>query len=340
MSQLREFAKKIYYRLKGPKEFDQNTLPWIDYENPDIEGFVKNFAKAKHLPYNLEEKLKFWKENGYVVLEQIVPHELIDTYWNDVNQLIDNPKQFKTQVQIDLDQYKPNLMREANEWKTEQIKGKMVKINDFHNQSVAAKKLLMHKHILAFLEAVFGKQVVAMQTLSFLYGSQQPTHADYPWVTAKIPSQLAASWIPVEDVHPNSGPLYYFAGSHRKVKKFNFGNGIFYNSVYSTKTPLDYADYLNNACQKLGLDKRVLLIKKGDVLIWHSALVHGGSLINDPNQTRKSYVCHYSTKEGLPYHRSYSDQKPIVREMNGGILYEDPRFPDQEDILKAGEAFN
>ncbi len=339
MSQLKQFLKKIYYRLKGPTEFDQATLPWIDAANPDIAGFVKKFDKTNGLPYNLEEKLKFWHENGYVILEQVAPHELIDLYWSDVEELIENPKKFKTQVQIDLDQYKPNFMRHAYEWTTEQIRGKMVKINDIHNQSVAAKKLLMHKHILAFLEAVFGQQVAAMQSLSFLYGSQQPTHADYPWVTAKIPSQLAASWIPAEDVHINSGPLYYYAGSHRKVKKFNFGNGIFFNSLNSTKTPLEYAKYLNDTCQKLGLDKRVLLIKKGDVLIWHSALVHGGSLINDPNQTRKSYVCHYSTVEGLPYHRSHPDEAPIKREINGGVLYEDPRFPDQEDIMKRGESY-
>ena len=340
MSALKEFAKKVYFKLNGPKEFDSATLPWIDRDDADIGKFIQENPPREDLPYNLEEKLNFWKENGYVVLEQIIPHELIDLYWEDVMELINNPSKFKTLVQIDKDENKPRLLRPAHEWTTEQILGKMVKINDFHNQSLAAKKLFLYKDIITFLEAIFARPIVGMQTLSFFYGSQQPTHADYPWVTATQPSNLAASWIPVEDVHINSGPLYYYAGSHRKVKKFNFGNGIYYDGKYSTKTPLEFADYLDKTCEKLGLEKQTLLIKKGDILIWHSALVHGGSLINDPNQTRKSYVCHYSTDKGLPFHRAAPNEEPKKFVMNNATIYEDPRMPDQENILsKRGESF-
>ncbi len=340
MATLKEFAKKIYYQINKPTEFAPETLPWIDHEGADISKFIQNYSNNRELPYNLEEKLNFWKKNGYVVLEQIIPHELIDLYWADVMELVNNPSKFKTFVQIDKDEYKPNLLRHAHEWTTEQILGKMVKINDIHNQSLAAKKLFLYKDIIAFLDAIFQKPIVGMQSLSFLYGSQQPTHADYPWVTAKIPSNLAAAWIPVEDVHINSGPLYYFAGSHQKVKKFDFGNGIYYSGQYSTKTPLDYANYLNNACEKLGLEKQTLLIKKGDILIWHSALVHGGSIINDHNQTRKSFVCHYSTVDGLPFHRAAPMEEPKKFVLNNATLYEDPRLPEQENILsERGEMF-
>lgn len=333
MSTLKEHAKRLYFKLNGPKEFDEKTLPWIDREDANISEFIKKHPQRKNLPYNLEEKLHFWRENGYVVLEQIIPHELIDLYWADVMELINNPARFKTFIQIDRDEYKPNLIRHANEWSTQQILGKMVKINDFHDQSLAAKKLFLYKDIITFLEAIFDSRIIGMQSLSFLYGSQQPTHADYPWVTASIPSNLAASWIPVEDVHINSGPLYYYAGSHRKVKKFNFGNGIFYNGKYSTKTPIDFANYLDDTCQKLKLKKETLLIKKGDILIWHSALVHGGSLINDPEQTRKSFVCHYSSEQGLPFHRAAPNKTPNKFILNNATLYENPLFPDQENIL-------
>lgn len=340
MSAVKELAKKIYYRLNGPKEFDQETIPWIDRENANIHEYLASHPQRKDLPYNMEEKLNFWKENGYVVLEQIIPHELIDLYWADVMEVVNNPAKFKTYIQIDREEYKPNLMRHAHEWTTEQILGKMVKINDIHNQSLAAKKLFLYKDIISFLEAIFDSRIVGMQSLSFLYGSQQPTHADYPWVTAKIPSNLAASWIPVEDVHVNSGPLYYYAGSHLKVKKFNFGNGIFYNNQYSTKTPLEYAGYLDKQCEELGLEKQTLLVKKGDVLIWHSALVHGGSIIKDPAQTRKSFVCHYSSEQALPFHRAAIGVEPKKFKLNNATLYEDPRIPEQENILKErGESF-
>ena len=43
--------------------------------------------------------------------------------------------------------------------------------------------------------------------------------------------------------------------------------------------------------------KKTFLARKGDVFIWHSDLVHGGSEILDPTKGRKSLVCHYSTEQ-------------------------------------------
>jgi ectoine hydroxylase-related dioxygenase (phytanoyl-CoA dioxygenase family) len=185
------------------------------------------------------------------------------------------------------------------------------------------------------LDAIFQQQVVVMQSLTFMYGSQQPTHQDFPWVTAKVPSHLAAAWIPLEDIKIDSGPLYYYIGSH-KMPKFNFGNGILYNQR-STRTPLEFAEYLDKTCPELNYPKDTLLIKRGDVLIWHAALAHGGDIITNPERTRKSYVCHYSTHEAQPFHRHRPGQIPVIEYYNGVGIYQNPDFGDQENILKAGE---
>ncbi|MEZ4902569.1 MAG: phytanoyl-CoA dioxygenase family protein [Spirosomataceae bacterium] len=174
-----------------------------------------------------------------------------------------------------------------------------------------------------------------MQRLAFMYGSQQPTHQDFPWVTAHPASHLAAAWIPLEDIRADSGPLYYYVGSH-KMPKFNFGNGILFNNR-STKTPLEFADYLDKTCTELKYPKDTLLIKRGDVLIWHAALAHGGDIISNPAQTRKSYVCHYTTQGALPFHRHRFGQEPVSEYYNGIGIYQNPDFSDQENILKAGE---
>ena len=44
------------------------------------------------------------------------------------------------------------------------------------------------------------------------------------------------------------------------------------------------------------------LAKKGDVLIWHANLVHGGMPIEDKNTTRKSMVIHYYADDVIKYH--------------------------------------
>ena len=50
--------------------------------------------------------------------------------------------------------------------------------------------------------------------------------------------------------------------------------------------------------------------KKGDILIWHANLLHGGSKINEANLTRKSMVAHYYAEDVLCYHEI--SQRPAI----------------------------
>lgn len=330
---LKNMATTIQEKIMPLTEFNRATLPWIDLKNPDIKSFVKNFKPRFPLTFNLEEKLSFWEKNGYVILENVIPESLIDAYWQDVEELITNPEKYKLTARIDLPKFKPNQERMIGDFPKEDLQGKYVKLNDFHHLSETGKNLMTHPAIVNFLEAVFQQQVVVMQSLTFMFGSQQPTHQDFPWVTAKIPSHLAAAWIPLEDIRPDSGPLYYYVGSH-KLPKFNFGNGILSNER-STRDPLEFAEYLDTNCKAQGYSKETLLIKRGDALIWHSALAHGGGLITNPDSTRKSYVCHYSTQKALPFHRFKPQESPVVQNYHGVDIYKHPEFGDQENILKA-----
>lgn len=324
-----ETLKEQYFPLT---QFDPATLPWIDRPNPDIERFLKKNPPRFQVPYDMAEKLKGWEKNGYTVLENIIPTEMIDNFWNDFQELVHHPEKYDLTIRIDLDEFLPNQQRNIKEFPREALLGKFVKINDFHNSSVAGKKLMTHPSIVAFLEAIFNQQVVVQQSLIFMYGSQQPTHQDYPWVTAKIPSHLAAAWIAMEDIQIDSGPLYYYIGSH-KMPKFNFGSGILYRHD-STKSPLEFAEYLDRTSEELKYPKETLLIKKGDVLIWHAALAHGGSLITNPEQTRKSFVCHYSTSQALPFHKNNTNAEPVKQNYNGVMIYNNPALPQSEDVFK------
>jgi ectoine hydroxylase-related dioxygenase (phytanoyl-CoA dioxygenase family) len=35
--------------------------------------------------------------------------------------------------------------------------------------------------------------------------------------------------------------------------------------------------------------------KRGDLLIWHGALIHGGTPMLNPGLTRRSFICHYTS---------------------------------------------
>ncbi|GAB3251404.1 hypothetical protein GCM10027347_09820 [Larkinella harenae] len=331
-------ARKAYKHLfPAPvlKDFPTENLPWIDQLNPDIEGFVRVFSKAAQLPYNLAEKLQFWHKNGYVILEKAISEDLIEAYLADVQELIDQHKSYDITIRIDRPEYSKHPVMKIRDVPREIIEGQYIKIMDFHNASVAGKKLMLHKAIVAFLEAIFNQKVVAMQSLTFLYGSQQETHQDFPYVVPQVPSHLAAAWIALEDVKPGSGELHYYVKSH-KIRKFDWGNGIFFTEG-STKNPTDFGRYLSGECERLGLEKKTLLIKKGDVLIWHAALAHGGEPILDPELTRKSFVCHYSSNLGYYRHRHDLVNEPVRYNLNGADVFGDPKLAMYENSFKRGE---
>lgn len=60
------------------------------------------------------------------------------------------------------------------------------------------------------------------------------------------------------------------------------------------------------------LDPHYFHAKKGDVLIWHANLIHGGSLRRDFQLSRKALVCHFFVKGSFAYHDlSASETKPF-----------------------------
>lgn len=150
------------------------------------------------------------------------------------------------------------------------------------------------------------------------------------------PSHLAAAWIALEDIHVDSGPLYYYPGSHTN-KKFDFGNGIFFNGE-STHDPNDFARFIEQNCEAHKQQRKTLLIKKGDVLLWHAALAHGGHAITNPELTRKSFVCHYSSQNAYRFHRQQPNLEPVRHTYNGADVFAHPFLTDHEDIFRDGES--
>ena len=342
MSNLLDKLKSATKRVLRPEpvakpvtEFDYATLPWIDKKDADIDAFVRQYDRGQKLPYDLAQKMRFWRENGYVILNQVLPTAWIDQLWREVEELIEHHEKYQTLVRIDRPEYTDKPVQSVKDVPENVLNGPYVKFMDFHDNSVIGKKLMLHENIVAFLEAVFGDKVIGMQSLLFKYGSQQATHQDFAYVVSEIPSHLAAAWIALEDVHIDAGPLVYYPGSHN-IGKFNFGNGIFFNGQ-STRDPDDFANYLDETCQQAGLEKKTLLIKKGDVLLWHAALAHGGEAIRNPELTRKSFVCHYSSDKAYRHHRQSPAEEPVRRTINGADVFANPHMPDQEDIFAAGK---
>ncbi|OWK40249.1 phytanoyl-CoA dioxygenase family protein [Fimbriiglobus ruber] len=316
---------------RGDLDFQEDRVPWIDRPDADVAEYVRSVPVAQRpREYDLAEKLEFFRQNGYVVFERLIDPHLIDLFLSDVDTVIREPDKYP--VLVACDGRHQNVP--VGTLSREELTGKIhYRMNDIHNMSTAGKKISLTRGLVQFLEHAFQDKAVAMQSLTFRYGSEQGVHQDFAYVVSSNPSHLAASWIALEDTSPDSGPLGYYPGSHR-IPKFDFGNGLFYDKD-STHGPKEFGQYLKAECEKHGLKKETFVPKKGDVLIWHAALAHEGTMARDRSLTRLSYVTHYSSASHYVCDVRAPHIEPVVYQHNGGLVFGHPGMPQHENALAA-----
>ena len=295
-------------------EFDRHA-PWIDSPDAAFERELTRRVVAGELNTDTQRQLRFFREHGWLRLEQIIPHATIDKLLADIEMAWrDLPPLQVLNSSIS----SPVTMREMS-GKTD-FRSTSVRYLDFHNASEAAAEIMMWPAILQFAELCFGERVAAMQSLLFENGTQQRSHQDFAFVHSLRPACLIGAWVALEDARPDAGPLFYWDRSHRAVPKYEFDDGSVLAEGDGPHVRA-FEDYLEDTCREAGLEQLVFTPRKGDVLLWHSALVHGGMPRNDPVLTRKSIVSHYTTQAAYPFDRRSPDSPPLVLQRNGGIYY-------------------
>jgi phytanoyl-CoA hydroxylase len=299
--------------------------PWIDEPDASIDAYVKS-VNSPPVDYDLKAQLLHWREHGIVIFENAVPHSIIDSLLADIDCLVRNPKEYE--LTVDLGDGKPH--QPIKEVPSSDLLGReSLKLNNVHFLSKAAIQCALNLFAGSFLRHIFRDTPCVQQSLFFIKGSQQPIHLDYPYVRVQQHiANLAASWVALEDVHEDSGPLEYYCGSHmpEKMPFFDWGNESITFEKDSTKQPSEFVHYLREQMQQLNITPRVFLPKKGDMLIWHGYLAHGGTKIRDRSKTRRSLVAHYTAKGSYnPTHKfPDADEKKRYFSQNGGIAYDLP----------------
>lgn len=152
---------------------------------------------------------------------------------------------------------------------------------------------------LAFLSFLHdGKGVVPFQTLNFRRGTKQPTHSDVVhFDTFPERGQMVASWLALETIHPDSGPLQVYPGSHLGGlwDYLQLGVSQFTNEMYYAKAGrTSYELKLEAAIRANGLNATLASgMTRGTSLVWAASLLHGGGAVHDERRTRLSQVTHY-----------------------------------------------
>ena len=164
-------------------------------------------------------------------------------------------------------------------------------------QSESVKHVACNEYILDFLENYFDESVFPFQTLNFERGSGQRLHSDFYHFASSEFSKMVGVWVALENISIDSGPLLVCPFSHKQP--YIFPEDIKLKSG-SKKEPYKfyskYEDYIENLVKERNLEIKKVTLSKGEILVWHSNLIHGGAQVVNKDSTRLSQVTHYFTK--------------------------------------------
>jgi len=190
-------------------------------------------------------------------------------------------------------------------WRTERNQGGL-RLQDAWKHVSAVGKIALAPPIINALKVLYGRSPFAFQTLNFPVGTQQHFHSDAVHFQSDPPGFMCGVWIALEDIHPDSGPLEYYPGSHRLpyLQARDIG---YRQKADSIANQAMFHDAWIAMVEAQGLKPEVFTPRRGQALIWSANLLHGGSAVRDHNLTRWSQVTHYFFDDCLTYTPLLSD---------------------------------
>ena len=258
-----------YRREKYP---DTGERPWLD--RPDAEQAIAAKRAAGELTDEQARQLQHWTREGYVILKDILDSDACEAINADVQKVYDE-----------------NCHRPFPELK--------MKFQDMYPDSASTRQAMVHPPLLEWLDLILGVPALPFQTLNLPKSSQQGAHSDEILMTTNPPGFMLAAWYALEDVHDDAGPLAILPTSHRYPYVGAQEIGIPVGASEEEASRIFDSAYYERMGQVVA-DSDVkpvpFLAKQGDVLVWHSNLLHGAHHTRREGATRKSLIIHYYGK--------------------------------------------
>lgn len=279
--------KKTYFESVSSVDFKdaKGEAAWLDRLDSK-EELPKN-GIFQSLDKKIQDSILDWSGQGYAILDQFFSHQEVETMQSEIDKIKEK----------NLAQYQVNSK----------------KLMFAVRQSDVLLNTVNNPKINQILSLLLGREVQLFQSINFEEGSQQKTHSDSVHMTTYPLGYLIAIWVAFEDVKPGSGVLHYYPGSHQLpyILSPDFDHGS--NRLFLGKNAYDkYEEKIAEVISNHTFPKKEFLPKKGDVLIWHANLLHGGNPITVKESTRKSMVLHYYAKDVACYHEI--TQRPALFE--------------------------
>lgn len=205
-----------------------------------------------------QEKIDFYNENGYVVIKNAIPSDLIDAY-----------------EKIWLDHHsKDGQITNYQGWPKSSPYLDHKEILD----------ILCHESIFNFLNLLNPHLTLHLAFTSWT-STRKSWHQDFTKSDKSQADNYIGVWVALDKIHPNSGPFQFIPKSHKWEIDFEY--------VYSDQSSDKPAELLNQEMHQRKAPGFQFTGSKGDLIIWHGHTVHAGGIPVDDSLLRKSLIGHY-----------------------------------------------
>ncbi len=245
-----------------------------------------------------EEKVRFFVENGYLVLPDLVSPQEIEELKADTVKLARGDYQCE------------GIQPASPELTDEEVLQNILCIHQPHFVSPVMEKFIRHEKICGVLSQIVAAHlpfwdgsVKCMQSMLFVKGPGMPGN---PWHQDEdaIPTRdrsLCGAWIAIDDATIDNGCLWVIPASHRQ-------GYIYGRSEHDNDDEYDYSG------QSTGFDesgKIPVEVKAGTVVFFNGYLLHN-SLKNRSDTYRMALVNHYMNAYSLlPWGKSDINDQTI-----------------------------
>lgn len=254
--------------------------------NPDDDQSLP-FLDREQVPDNLSEHQKLWREQGFLILPNFIPDNLIDHYC-ELRERLTKP-------------------------------GGWTIPTPYMSYS-QLRDICLYRPLMEKLEELIGEEMGLHLNLTGWISTERNFHQDDYLNPTFVRSHYAATWMALDDIHPDSGPFEYVPGSNRwpciaqdkVVALMKQHQGIdLSDPSWPSKTEGWVAEACEEEIERRGAKVKQFLPKKGDLLIWHGRLIHRGSRPKVPGLQRKALISHYSAlskRQDMPHYTLHEHQ--------------------------------
>lgn len=216
------------------------------------------------------------------------------------------------------------------------------RIHMLHRQFETAEKYLLYPRVLDVLQALIGADVLALQTMLFLnppgHGGQG-WHQDAYYITT-YPETLIGVWIALDKADAENGclyvaptsqaePIYPSLDRHSYDEQGNFED---LGEVENVSSLDDEANSLTRVAAQYPAPI-ACEINPGDVIFFHSHLLHRSYPNRSPDRFRRAFVSHYCNarswvpwNHGTPWEGPAANHKHILARGDTHLPFAKPAY--------------